>query len=123
MIFQEIQPMNTLPKSITAHFFTDSAHYYALKRHWSALMNSQRKHQLAASHHMLYLALCGKDWRTAFTPISNPRKLANGAFYNWELFRSLAALHNPLHEDETLALFDGLITPDMLHKVSVYLPD
>src|SRR5437763_5741 len=70
-----------------------------------------------------HLALCGKDWRTAFTPISNPRKLANGAFYNWELFRALAALHNPLHEDETLALFDGLITPDMLRKVSAYMPD
>ncbi len=64
--------MNTLSRAMTARFFPTVNDYDALRRHWSALVNSPRKHELKAEHHLLYLVLCGKDWRAAFTPITNP---------------------------------------------------
>jgi hypothetical protein len=109
--------MNTLSRALTARFFANPESYEALRRHWSALVNSPRKHELTASHHVLYLALCGKDWRRAFTPITNSRKLANGAFYGWSLFRALRRLQSPLYDEELLAPFEGVVTPEMLQAV------
>jgi hypothetical protein len=80
-------------------------------------MNSDRKHTLTAAHHLLYLALLGKDWRKAFTPPTNARKLANGAFYDWALLRALGTLHSQAHEVELLAPFEGLVTPTMLQTL------
>jgi len=114
--------MNTLSRATTAHFFANQEGYDALRRHWSVLVNSSRKHELTASHHVLYLALCGKDWRRAFTPITNSRKLANGAFYGWALFRALRRLHSPLHDEELLAPLAGVVTLDMLQAVRGFVP-
>jgi hypothetical protein len=113
--------MNTLSRAVTARFFTEPNGYYALRRHWSALMNSQRKHELTAVHHILYLALCGKDWRRSFAPITSRRKLLNGAYYGWALFRTLRVLNSTLHEDELLEPFGGLVTRDTLLIVRGYL--
>src|SRR5205823_4489115 len=118
---KEIQPMNTLPRAVTARFFTDPDGYYALRRCWSALMNSESKRELTAAQHMLYLALCGKDWRRAFTPISNPRKLANGAYHGWALLCALRVVNSPLLEGELLAPFGDLVTPETLRLVRGYL--
>jgi hypothetical protein len=114
--------MNTLSRAETAHFYADTAGYDALRQHWSALVNSERKHELTASHHVLYLALLGKDWRKAFTPITNSRKLANGAFEGWALFRAFMRLHSTLYEEDLLAPFDGLVTAQVLQAVRSYLP-
>jgi hypothetical protein len=85
-------------------------------------MRSERRSSLRPEHHLLYLALCGRDWRRAFTPISNARKLANGAFYGWPLFRALAAIYNPYVETQLLAPFDGHVTPEMLARLRPWLP-
>jgi hypothetical protein len=114
--------MNTLPRALTAHFFPDAATYLRLRTHWRALMNSDRKRNLAAEHHLLYLALLGKDWRAGFTPITNQRKLDNGAFHGWRLFRALWLLHNPLDEGRLLAPFEGTVSSDMLDRVRHTLP-
>ena len=114
--------MNTLSRAITAQIFNDSNTYTALRKHWRALMNSDRRSELSASHHILYLALLGKDWRKGFTPVTNQRKLANGAFYQWGLFRALALFHSKWHEAWLLAPFDGLVTPEMLHAVRKFVP-
>ena len=114
--------MNTLSRAETAHFYADPAGYDALRQHWSALVNSERKHELTAAHHVLYLALLGKDWRKAFTPITNSRKLANGAFEGWALFRAFVRLHASLYEEDLLAPFDGLVTRQTLQAVKSYLP-
>ena len=114
--------MNTLSRAATARFFPHYSDYSTLQRHWGVLMNSPRKHCLTAAHHALYLALCGKDWRKGFTALSNTRKLENGAFHDWELFRALRVLHLDWFEAEALAPFDGLVTPDMLRAVRAYLP-
>ena len=114
--------MNTLSRAITSRFFTTPQDYAAFRRHWSTLLNSDRRHELTAAHHLLYLALCGKDWRKAFTLASNRRKLENGAYSGWALWRALDRIHWTRDEAALLALFDGLITPEMLQQVRALLP-
>lgn len=114
--------MNTLSRAITARFFPNPDSYNALRKHWSSLINSKRKHELTAAHHLLYLALLGKDWRKAFTPPTNRRKLANGAFLGWRMLRALATIQLNFKEDELLALFEGLITSQMLDDLRRLLP-
>jgi hypothetical protein len=113
--------MNTLPRAITARFFT-FAEYLKLRQLWSRLMNSERKHELSAAHHLLYLALIGKDWRKGFAPVTNPRKLANGAFQSWMLFRALNRLHMRFWEEQLLAPFDETVTPQMLAIMRELIP-
>ncbi len=114
--------MNTLSRTITSRFFTDSQSYLAFRQHWSMLINSDRKHELTAAHHLLYLAACGKDWRKAFTLASNRRKLENGAYAGWALWRALGQIHWPHDDFLLLAPFDGLLTPEMLQQIRTLLP-
>jgi hypothetical protein len=85
-------------------------------------MNSERRHELTAAHHLLYLALIGRDWRKAFTPFSNQHKLANGLFWSWGLFRALAVLYGGYRKKELLEPFEGLITSEMLGILRSVLP-
>jgi hypothetical protein len=114
--------MNTLPRAITAQFFNTPEDYRALQKHWRSLVNSERKHTLSAAHHLLYLALLGKDWRRGFTPPTNRRKLENGAFAGWALFRALQTLRNRGEEPSLLAPFDGLVTLPMLQQMRALIP-
>jgi hypothetical protein len=114
--------MNTLSRTITSRFFSTAQDYLAFRRQWSTLLNSERKHELTAAHHLLYLALCGKDWRKAFTLARNPRKLANGAYAGWALWRALEKIHYPYYEQDLLAPFAGLITPSLLQQLRELLP-
>lgn len=114
--------MNTLPPSLTTQIFGNSETYSALRSRWSSLMQSNQKHDLSAAHHLLYLALLGKDWRRAFTPPSNPRKLRNGAFYAWGLFRALGKIHNSMTTPDLLSPFDGIVTPNALQRIRELLP-
>lgn len=115
--------MNTLSRAITARFFPHPDSYNALRQHWSDLINSERRHELSAAHHLLYLALMGKDWRKAFTPLTNQRKLDNGAFWSWGMFRALQIAQLKVCEEGLLAPFDGLITPQMLNELRDLLPN
>ncbi len=117
--------MNTLSRAITARFFPNVESYEALRRQWSAVVQSERserKHELTAAHHLLYLVLRGKDWRKAFTPLTNRRKLDNGAFVAWGLFRALGTLQFGRDVESLLAPFGGLVTPEMLAQVRAVLP-
>lgn len=114
--------MNTLPKAITAQIIADISTYQSIRSHWSDLMRSTRRHELRTSHHLLYLALLGKDWRKAFRCLSNSNKLNNGAFPGWGLFRATAVLHMVACEEEVLAPFDGLVTPAMLQQIRQLIP-
>jgi hypothetical protein len=114
--------MNTLSRAITARFFPNSDSYNALRKHWSDLINSERKHELTAAHHLLYLALIGKDWRRAFTAPTNQRKLDNGAFLGWQMFSALQTIHFKFREEELMAPFEGLITSQMLDELRSLLP-
>lgn len=114
--------MNTLPLAVTAQILNDPGHYYSLRQHWSALIRSPRKHELRAPHHLAYLALIGKDWRRGFKPVTSRRKLENGAFAGWQMFKALAALHMVGFEDFLLAPFDGLVTASMLQQLRQMIP-
>ncbi len=114
--------MNTLNRDQTALLFPQPDNYQQLRQHWSQLVNSERKHELAAAHHLLYLSLLGKDWRQGFTPPSNPRKLANGAYHGWAMFKALALFHSPHHQTWLLEPFAGLITPTMLAHIRARVP-
>jgi len=108
--------MNTLARTITANFFDKPDGYPDLCKRWSDLVNSESKHQLRAAHHLLYLCLRGKDWRRGFAPVTNPRKLSNGGYYAWGLFRALRELH---YGDvvSLVAPFQGLVTPAAMELV------
>ena len=114
--------MNTLSRAITARFFPNPDSYNALRKHWSSLINSDRKQELTAAHHLLYLALTGKDWRNAFTPPTNQRKLDNGAFLGWSMFCALQTIQLKFKEEGLLAPFEGLITPQMLNELRGLVP-
>src|SRR5262245_47304033 len=114
--------MNTLSRAITARFFPNSDSYNALRKCWSDLINSERRYELTAAHHLLYLALLGKDWRKAFTFPTNQRKLDNGAYYSWKMFRALETIQSKFKEQELLAPFEGLITLQMLSELRSLLP-
>jgi hypothetical protein len=114
--------MNTLSKAVTARFFPTENSYNTIRNQWRVLVNSEHRHELTTYHHLFYLALLGKDWRKAFTPPSNRRKLENGAFLGWSMFRALQALHNPLREQELLAPWAGFVTHEMLQALRTFLP-
>lgn len=114
--------MNTLPRAITAQVLTDPTLYQTIRQHWSELVRSPRKHELRASHYLLYAALRGKDWRKGFTCMTNQRKLDNGAFQGWALFRAVTNLHMASREEFLLAPFDGLVTPVMLQDIRELIP-
>ena len=115
--------MNTLSKSVTSKLLNNPEAYSTLRRRWSGLMNSASRHELSAAHHLLYLALCGKDWRKAFTPVANNRKLANGAYWNWGLFRAMRIFHNKLQEGWLLEPFDGMVTVEILNRIRAFIPN
>lgn len=114
--------MTTLPRAHVAQFFTPSDTFVHLRQHWRTLVNSNRRHTLAAEHYLLYSALCGRDWRAGFTPITNARKLANGAYVGWGLFRALDRVHSATYEQALLAPFDGLVNTTMLAQLRQFLP-
>ncbi len=114
--------MNTLSRAKTAQILGTSQTYFQIKHQWFLLINSARKRELAAAHHLLYSALMGKDWRKGFTPPTNRRKIENGAFAGWALFRAMWALHNPKFEAELLAPFAGIVTIKMLKQIRSLIP-
>jgi len=117
--------MNTLSKAQTARWFASAEDYRRLRQHWRGLMNSPRRHELEPHHHLLYLALLGKDWRKAFTLCSNPKKLANGGFVGWAMWRATDTLQWSRWAERAPAMllpFDGLITIEMLQSITALLP-
>jgi hypothetical protein len=114
--------MNTLSRAKTAQILGSSTTYDQIRRQWSRLINSDHKHELSAVHHLLYLALIGKDWRKSFTLPTNRRKIENGAFTGWVMFRAIWQLHSPRFEAELLAPFDGSATIEMLKQIRKLIP-
>ena len=104
--------MNTLSRQYTSKFFSSAADYVAFRAQWSKLINSEHKQELKAVHHLIYLVLCGKDWRKAFPFPTNHNKIDNG--YQPELYRALLQFHSTYLEQKIIAPFGGLVTHAML---------
>lgn len=65
--------MDTLPKAVKFSFYETKTQYLEMKKEWA----KEEKHDVNA--HLLYAILRGQDWRKAFTAITRPSKIANGA--------------------------------------------
>ena len=114
--------MHTLSKTITAGWFTDPSRYQALRHQWRTLMNSQEKHALKPLHHLLYLALIGKDWRKAFGSPKRPTKLTSGALCAWPLPCALNLIQGGLLRQVDITVFAGTVSLDDVRSLSIYLP-
>ena len=73
-------------------------------------------------HFLLYQALRGKDWRKAFAPITNTKKLENGGFWAWGRLRAVAAVHSSVRQEALLQPFGGVVTAETLAGVRARLP-
>ncbi len=111
--------MNTLSRQLTASFFPSTSDFYIFRKHWSNLVNSDRKYELKAVHHLAYLVLCGKDWRKAFTFPTNSNKLNNG--YTPELYRALQQIGSIYQEPYVLTPFDGFVSKEAIVGARNYL--
>lgn len=114
--------MNKLTKEETRLFFGSDQGYTALERHWSGLVSGAVRKTLGPEHYLLYQALRGKDWRKGFAPITNQRKLDNGAFYDWGLYHALRRLHSERAQEKLLAPFADVVGVEMLQRVRRVLP-
>lgn len=114
--------MKTLNKTMTAQFFRSAEDYNHLLALWSVWMqDADMRRQLTAAHHLLYLILRGRNWHTAFTPITNACKLENGGVYNWGARRAVHALHYGSAED-LLAPFRDVLAPSALVMARELVP-
>src|SRR5689334_8501228 len=115
--------MNRLNKIQTSAWFKNAGDYDALCAYWSALVNDKEARKgLSAAHHLLYAALRGKDWRRGFCPITNPRKLENGAFFDMGARHAINRLHSKWHEDSLLTPFGGWVTGEMIQQIRELIP-
>lgn len=112
--------MNTLSKAITGTVLGETA-YEALRRHWAGLVRCKAS-GLGPEHYLLYLALLGRDWRRAFSPVTNPATLAKGGFFNWRFWPAIRALHARQAEERLLAPFAGLVSATQLEALRPLLP-
>jgi len=113
--------MNTLNKERTRPILGAEEIFAALERQWKIVVNGPQKHALGPEHHLLYAALRGKDWRRGFAPITNRRKLDNGAFHGWGALVALRRIHFG-DEAELLAPLDGVIDGATLQRLRAVLP-
>lgn len=97
-------------------FFADKEEYLALRATWKALAQAKT---LSASDMAAYALLRGKDLRKAFSPITNPNKLANGQAAGQGLDQAYATVRRASQYWPS-ALPSN--TPALL-KLSVYLAD
>lgn len=125
--------MNKLNKNITLSLLGEGG-YEALRARWSELCNSDDRKKLNRTHHLLYVALMGRDWRKGFCkrdengnymlPITNANKLANGGDMNWGWSRARRGL-STTHKQEVsdiLEPFVGLVTTEMICSIREMLP-
>ncbi len=117
--------MDKLPLNGWKANFKDKQHYIDFRARWSKLCyttaDSDRP-QLSPTHYLVYSALRGRDWRRGFTPVTNPKKLANGGRDDQGWVHALQKVHSSWYEGSTIDVFDGLVTKEMLAKVRAVLP-
>jgi hypothetical protein len=127
-------------KNTPKEVFTDKEHYLKFREIWKQAMNSEDKHKLTATHHLLYAMLRNKDWRKCFTPVTRQSKLDNGRTVNDTLYSTFISLSQYLHIAQMLAdkkntadynkrifatflePFKDTITLEMLAKLKTFIP-
>ena len=132
-------------------FFKSKEEYLAFRKAWAAACNSPERKStlvetdwgiqresgnLTATHHYIFLLLCGKDVMSSFKPITNTIKLSNGMREHQGLYYAFNMLSYKANQilsfqgekdktkswvinynkdvDEFLKPFGGTVTHDML---------
>lgn len=113
--------MNTLNKGRTCLILGEPTVFAALERQWKIVTNGPQHKALRAEHYLLYAALRGKDWRRGFAPITNPRKLENGAFYDWGAYHALRRIRFD-EVEALLAPFNGVVDAAVVERLRAFLP-
>lgn len=116
-----------------SRYFRDADHYREFRAAWKASCRENReKGHLKVEHYALYALLRESDLKKAFSPITNSRKLENGAAPYGSLKRNLAYIRSLMpglnqymqpRRDALLAPFGGTVTEDMLKEVIFKLRD
>jgi hypothetical protein len=117
---------NILPKRIQREFFTDAEHFANYRKRWSWLNNSKDHAPLKAVHYLIDQLVRGKDYSRAFGEITNENKLSNGGWGEWgmrEAYADLTRRNTVPKEEHPLAVYDGLVTEEMIAKVMPLLPN
>lgn len=82
--------MNTLGKQITRQFFQNESGFDLLQHDWSLNWeNKAFREKLEPIHFFLYQAFRGKDWRKAFTPVTNTNKIEKGGYHPMQVVRDI----------------------------------
>lgn len=115
-----------------SRYFRDADHYHAFRAAWKASCRENReKGHLKTEHYALYALLRGRDLKKSFSPITNSRKLENGAAPYGSLNRTLDRIsylmpghtHMNARRDALLSPFGGTVTEDMLKEIIFTLRD
>lgn len=122
--------MKTLGKSITRHFFVNpETGWDDLKARWKEMQTffadpmveanaSEEAPPNRAALNLIYMAVRGRDYRKAFTPITNEKKLANGAAADWGYRKAYACMCNP----NLWKFFDGILTDTAMDAIRGVIP-
>lgn len=96
--------------TVSSQLIASREDYLALRKHWAALVNSDRKHEMKAVHYLIYMILLGRDWRKAFTFPTNKNKVNNG--YTPALYPAMNAVYSPYREKKVWEPFAAFVTHD-----------
>ena len=116
--------MKALNRQTTAAFFQNADGYKELTERWSAIVHDPTlRSQLTCAHYLVYAMLRGKNWHKAITPITNRKKLDNGAAVSW-IGRNV--VHSIVRAVETRPLmtpFEGFVSDTALASIQALLPE
>ena len=117
--------MNTLGKQITRQFFHNESGFDLLQNDWQR--NWQDKsliEHLQPVHFFLYQAFRGKDWRKAFTAVTNERKIENGYHPMHAVRQILGELNTAVrfNNDTIIEPLGPEVTMESLKLLLTYLP-
>lgn len=105
--------MKTLGKKITQRFFLVEDGFSLMRKRWSELVNTG--HKPSSTELLLYMILRGRDYRKAFSPVTNETKLFNGQNPNQGLNSAMGRLrHKKTLEEMVKTLFDGIVSPEVV---------
>lgn len=114
--------MKTLGKSITQRFFLVEDGYSLMRKRWSELVNGD--HKPSSRELLLYMILRGRDYRKAFSPVTNGTKLFNGQNPDQGLNSAMSGLRRKKDLEELVnRLFKDIVDHGAVQDMIRFLPN
>lgn len=116
--------MKTLNRQTTAAFFQGADGYKDLTDRWCAIVRDPAlRSQLTCAHYLVYAMLRGKNWQKALTPITNRKKLDNGAAEGWIGRKALNSIVRATGPLPLMLPFKGIVSDTALEALKASLPE